>query len=161
FMTAAPPGQGGHFRVNEQPYDYWIERFRKFDYAPDAELRELVAGFVDEGRRLQDAPLPGLPKPIADSHAKDAPRQFPSKIRTSPNRNVVDVNYTLTVVDRAGKHMEEIKEVQSVRYLFLPEIELLAAANGFEIAESREWLTGNRLQPRSWSGYAVARPIPS
>jgi hypothetical protein len=53
------------------------------------------------------------------------------------NRNVVDVNYTLTVIDRAGKHMGEIKEVQSVRYLFLPEIELLAAANGFEIAESR------------------------
>jgi SAM-dependent methyltransferase len=77
------------------------------------------------------------------------------------NRNVVDVHYTLIVVDRAGKHMEEIKEVHSVRYLFLPEIELLAAANGFEIAESREWLTGNRLQPRSWSGYAVARPIPS
>jgi SAM-dependent methyltransferase len=56
FMTAAPPGQGGHFHVNEQPYDYWIERFRKFDYAPDAGLRELVAGFVDEGRRLQDVP---------------------------------------------------------------------------------------------------------
>jgi SAM-dependent methyltransferase len=77
------------------------------------------------------------------------------------NRNVVDVNYTLIVVDRAGKHVEEIKEVHSVRYLFLPEIELLAAGNGFEIAESGEWLTGNRLHPGSWSGYAVARPIPS
>jgi hypothetical protein len=30
------------------------------------------------------APLPGLPKPVADSHAKDAPRQFSSKLRTSP-----------------------------------------------------------------------------
>ena len=75
------------------------------------------------------------------------------------NRNVVDVNYTLIVVDRAGKRVEEIKEVHSVRYLFLPEIELLAAANGFEITESGEWLTGNPLHPRSWSGYAVARPI--
>jgi len=77
------------------------------------------------------------------------------------NRNVVDVNYTLIVVDRAGKRVEEIKEVHSVRYLFLPEIELLAAANGFEITESGEWLTGNPLHPRSWSGYAVARPTPS
>src|SRR5215813_10397956 len=41
------------------------------------------------------------------------------------NRNVVDVNYTLIVVDCAGKRVEEIKEVHSVRYLFLPEIELL------------------------------------
>jgi hypothetical protein len=56
--------------------------------------------------------------------------------------------------------LEEIKEVHSVRYLFLPEIELLAAANGFEIAESGEWLTGNHLHPRSFSGYAVARPTP-
>src|SRR5262249_6229385 len=31
------------------------------------------------------APLLGLPKPVADSHAKDAPRQIPSNFRTSPN----------------------------------------------------------------------------
>src|SRR5262249_23618919 len=30
------------------------------------------------------APLLGLPKPVADSHAKDAPRQIPSNFRTSP-----------------------------------------------------------------------------
>src|SRR5262252_2978601 len=30
------------------------------------------------------APLLGLPKPVADSHAKDAPRQIPSILRTSP-----------------------------------------------------------------------------
>jgi hypothetical protein len=28
--------------------------------------------------------LLGLPKPVADSHAKDAPRQIPSNFRTSP-----------------------------------------------------------------------------
>jgi hypothetical protein len=31
------------------------------------------------------APLLGLPKPVADSHAKDAPRQIPSNYRTSPS----------------------------------------------------------------------------
>src|SRR5262249_3492999 len=31
------------------------------------------------------APLLGLPKPVADSHAKDAPRQIPSNFRTSPS----------------------------------------------------------------------------
>src|SRR5262245_48971249 len=31
------------------------------------------------------APLLGLPKPVADSHAKDAPRQIPSNFRTSPH----------------------------------------------------------------------------
>src|SRR5438874_1535781 len=31
------------------------------------------------------APLLGSPSPFAESHAKDAPRQIPSKFRTSPN----------------------------------------------------------------------------
>src|SRR5947199_808837 len=30
------------------------------------------------------APLLGSPSPFAESHAKDAPRQIPSKFRTSP-----------------------------------------------------------------------------
>jgi len=75
------------------------------------------------------------------------------------NRNVVDVNYTLIVADRARGQIEEIKELHSVRYLFLPEIELLAANSGFAIAESGEWLTGNHLHSRCWSGYVVARAI--
>jgi hypothetical protein len=37
LFSAAPPGQGGEFHVNEQPYDYWREKFQKrgffaFDY---------------------------------------------------------------------------------------------------------------------------------
>src|SRR5437867_2726974 len=31
------------------------------------------------------APLLGSPSPFAESHAKDAPRQIPSKFRTSPH----------------------------------------------------------------------------
>lgn len=27
IMTAAPPGHGGHHHVNEQPSEYWIEKF--------------------------------------------------------------------------------------------------------------------------------------
>jgi hypothetical protein len=56
FMTGAPPGQGGHFHVNEQPLDYWIERFRKCGYVQDHALKEMVSAFVDEGRRLTDVP---------------------------------------------------------------------------------------------------------
>jgi len=76
------------------------------------------------------------------------------------NRNVVDVNYTLIVLDRINRHIDEIKEVHSVRYLFLPEIELLAAISGFRIVEVGEWLTGNSLHLQCWSGYVAARPIP-
>ncbi len=37
FITAAPPGQGGHHHVNEQPKEYWIKVFDEcgFDYLKD------------------------------------------------------------------------------------------------------------------------------
>ena len=35
FFTAAPPGQGGHDHVNEQPMDYWADRFAERGFALD------------------------------------------------------------------------------------------------------------------------------
>jgi SAM-dependent methyltransferase len=32
FFTAATPGQGGHYHVNEQPHDYWIAMFANRGY---------------------------------------------------------------------------------------------------------------------------------
>ncbi len=44
LFSAAPPGQGGEFHVNEQPYDYWRDKFaaRGFD-AYDC-IRPQIAG---------------------------------------------------------------------------------------------------------------------
>ena len=36
-VSAAPPGQGGHLHVNEQPRDYWIELFEKYGMKYDHE----------------------------------------------------------------------------------------------------------------------------
>ena len=33
IFSAAPPGQGGEFHVNEQPYSYWVEIFKSKGYA--------------------------------------------------------------------------------------------------------------------------------
>ena len=33
LISAAPPGQGGHYHVNCQPYEYWIQKFRTRGYA--------------------------------------------------------------------------------------------------------------------------------
>ncbi|QIZ69176.1 class I SAM-dependent methyltransferase [Oxynema aestuarii] len=40
-FTAAPPGQGGHLHLNEQPQSYWIELMRSFSmtYDPEAVAR--------------------------------------------------------------------------------------------------------------------------
>src|SRR5262249_55766444 len=73
------------------------------------------------------------------------------------NSNVVDVKYTLIALDRKTGLAEEHVENHSVRYLFLPEIKLIAGYCGFEIVEVGEWLTGRSLHERCWSGYIVAQ----
>lgn len=76
-----------------------------------------------------------------------------------PNRNIVDVNYTLLVEHRRTGRMKEFKETHSMRYLFLPEIEMLANAAGFALVDTGEWLTRRPLDDTTWLGYAVARAV--
>ena len=44
LFSAAPPGQGGEFHVNEQPYDYWRQKFADRGYIVCDCLRPLLAG---------------------------------------------------------------------------------------------------------------------
>lgn len=37
FFTAATPGQGGHHHVNEQPHEYWIDKFERRGVRLDAQ----------------------------------------------------------------------------------------------------------------------------
>jgi SAM-dependent methyltransferase len=43
-FSAATPGQGGEFHVNEQPYDYWRTKFLARGYQCFDALRPLIAG---------------------------------------------------------------------------------------------------------------------
>ena len=47
LISAAPPGQGGHYHVNCQPMVYWIEKFDNLGYKPDtgvvADIRKRLA----------------------------------------------------------------------------------------------------------------------
>jgi SAM-dependent methyltransferase len=44
LFSAAPPGQGGEFHVNEQPYDYWRDRFRQRGYLAVDSIRSQIQG---------------------------------------------------------------------------------------------------------------------
>jgi SAM-dependent methyltransferase len=74
-------------------------------------------------------------------------------------RNVVDVKYTLIAIDAKTGLAEQTTEVHSMRYLFLPEIEMLATAHDFEVVETGEWLTGRNLHQKCWSGYVALRLV--
>ena len=58
------------------------------------------------------------------------------------DRNVVNIKYTIMTVDQRNGRSEEMVEVHSMRYLFLPEIEMLASQHDFEVIEIGGWLTG-------------------
>jgi SAM-dependent methyltransferase len=49
-FSAAQPGQGGTGHINEQPPQYWIERFERFGFFFDsARTEELRSGFAANG----------------------------------------------------------------------------------------------------------------
>jgi SAM-dependent methyltransferase len=75
------------------------------------------------------------------------------------NRNIVDVKFTVIAIEQRTDRVDQHSEVHSMRYLFVPEIEFIAAQTGFEVIETGEWLRGTPLHEHSWSGYAVARAI--
>ena len=48
IFTAATPGQGGHFHINEQPKEFWIEIFSENDFIFDAEITKKVASDMEK-----------------------------------------------------------------------------------------------------------------
>lgn len=71
--------------------------------------------------------------------------------------NVVDVNYSIFVKDLANNRTHEIRETHRMRYFFLPEIDRLLDANGFDRMQVEEWLTSKAPSLDSWGVCVVAR----
>jgi SAM-dependent methyltransferase len=53
-FTAAPPGQGGHDHVNEQPASYWVAKFANKGFAFDEELSRRWSERWRTGGRVRD-----------------------------------------------------------------------------------------------------------
>lgn len=75
-----------------------------------------------------------------------------------PEANVYDVRYTLVAIEKASKIAEIIEENHRMRYLFLPEIDLLLEETGFRRVAALEWLSHERtLHGTAWNGLIVSR----
>ncbi|MBD0255373.1 MAG: class I SAM-dependent methyltransferase [Cytophagales bacterium] len=59
-----------------------------------------------------------------------------------PRENVVDVNYALFVRDKQQNAYQEVQEQHRMRYLFVPEVEMLLAKHGFTLRKAEEWMSG-------------------
>jgi SAM-dependent methyltransferase len=74
-----------------------------------------------------------------------------------PNENVVEVNYRVTIRDKASGNEEEVRETHLMRYLFLPEMKDLLEGAGFEFVRAEEWMTGRQPGFDTWSVCVIAR----
>lgn len=74
-----------------------------------------------------------------------------------PNRNLVDVQYRIIVSEKATGYCTETEEMHRMRYLFYPEIELLASQSGFSVIDAHEWMTGRPLGFDTWGVCFICR----
>ncbi len=73
-----------------------------------------------------------------------------------PDRNVVDVHYTVWIEQKPTGAITQLSEVHPMRYLFYPEIETMLASAGLRIQHACEWMSGRTLDSSTWSATFVA-----
>ena len=73
------------------------------------------------------------------------------------NTNIVDVNFEVLISDKKTNKLEVINETHKMRYLFLPEIEMLSEFAGLQMVNSYKWMTYENLSFDSWYGLAIIK----
>ena len=76
-----------------------------------------------------------------------------------PNENRVDVNYTIIARDNLSGVVRTITETHPMRHFSLPEIDFLAAAQGFERIGALEFLTNKPPSVDTWGVCVSLRKI--
>lgn len=86
LFSAAPPGQGGEFHVNEQPYEYWRKKFAARGYVACDCLRPRLAGDpkISFWYRYNTVLY------VADTHLRDAPKEVRASV-VPPADKIPDV----------------------------------------------------------------------
>ncbi len=67
------------------------------------------------------------------------------------DKNIVDVNYSLLILDKRLKNISEINEKHIMRYFFNPEINFYANCTGLKLINSYKWMTSNGLKENPWN----------
>lgn len=72
------------------------------------------------------------------------------------NKNLVTVNYHVFVKDMETMQYSEIRESHRMRYLFLPEMDVLLQQAGFRLQATGAWDSNAPLSSRTWYGWCCA-----
>lgn len=74
-----------------------------------------------------------------------------------PNLNCVDIQYQLFVKDNGSGMVEELSELHQMRYLFRPELELLAEVAGLHIESCGAWMSDREPDFSTWYVHFVVK----
>jgi hypothetical protein len=66
-------------------------------------------------------------------------------------------DYVVGNIDANAGRCQQIHETHAMRYLFKPEIEMIARTNGFEVLECCRWLNRQKPDTTCWNACFVAR----
>lgn len=91
-------------------------------------------------------------KRMADEHTEVTRLVEPTMC---PNQNMVQVKYLVFVRDCKTREVVETTETHYMRYLFYPEVAMLAEATGFRIRHAEEWATGRPVGDDTWGACFV------
>lgn len=76
-----------------------------------------------------------------------------------PNRNIVNINYSIYVKDLFSKKIDFFKETHSVRHFSLLDIDDMCKEFGFERLTIEEFKTGNKISEATWGPCVVLKKI--
>lgn len=93
---------------------------------------------------------------IADNHFNVLRIAEPLLITDS---NCVAVNYSIQVKQLSTGETREFEEQHVMRYLFDPEIDILAEIKGFRRVHSEEWMTGRTPSASTWGVLHVLEKV--
>jgi len=74
-----------------------------------------------------------------------------------PNENRVDVHYRITITEKATSQVKSFEEVHAMRYLFLPEIDILMSEHHMNMVACEAWMTGESPGFGTWNVCIVGR----
>ncbi|WP_298262445.1 class I SAM-dependent methyltransferase [uncultured Lutibacter sp.] len=73
-----------------------------------------------------------------------------SESRIITNKNLVEVDFQVLIIDKMTSKTEKIKEKHIMRHFSIPEIKILAELTGFEVLCVEEFLTGKSPSENTW-----------
>ncbi len=166
-LTSFKAGDVRTIRLNQQ-FGAVISLFHVFSYQTTnddiaAFLRTAASHLKSGGLLLFDfwyGPAVLTMKPeVRITRATDAGTSLTriAEPKLHPNRNTVDVYFDVFVRETDSDLIHEIKECHSMRFFFLPELQLFLEAAGFSILNTQEWLTGQKPGVDTWGVVLVAK----